>query len=604
MRSTMITFSILPAILIAGLVPGCTAASPGDRGEETDDLVGAQQESLVGSYAVKAGTSPYGFVDDLVGISFAPNGQFFGRIAAGCDSVEGRVWGRISGSYASLPSGRVALTTDLGALGSLPAACKASLGNRFGGTFEVTAGSAEIRLEKKVDAWNSVRYQLRRVDSYCTQAADCGPLGLAHDACDGGFSCGADTARCSYACAPVVAPGSLRIRVPSPLPADGVTSVPVFVDTTDPALEKAAFVLSLSRPNAGKLSTTSVRIGASGWRQGFWAGTAATSYLMPCDVSTDASCLGAATISVALEGQSTSLAEVALELVAPTEELLGTACLGGGNVLDTEFIAPVGLDKIGVVHTTEVLGRSSGHAYRNDYVDGSVSTLDLSFNGTNTLADVELSGPTLAIGTHPVTAAGGSSAGFGISVAVDSHTLPASASGRARIVELAYVDPNASLSEGAEIARATVAWEVEGLLGTKPVTLRGCAHYDRLAPPYGCGDGVVDPGEECDDGNADPTDGCLPSCKLAQCGDGIVRSGVEQCDDGNTQGQDGCSATCTAEGPPATWSCDPSYYDEGGHPSAYCDCGCGAPDPDCARSLPVYGCDLGQSCNASGECQG
>ena len=46
-------------------------------------------------------------------------------------------------------------------------------------------------------------------------------------------------------------------------------------------------------------------------------------------------------------------------------------------------------------------------------------------------------------------------------------------------------------------------------------------------PQCGCGNGQPGFGEECDDGNADPNDGCLPTCKLASCGDGFVRTGVE-----------------------------------------------------------------------------
>ena len=46
-----------------------------------------------------------------------------------------------------------------------------------------------------------------------------------------------------------------------------------------------------------------------------------------------------------------------------------------------------------------------------------------------------------------------------------------------------------------------------------------------------CGDGVVGPGEGCDDGNDDPTDGCK-QCQPASCGDGVVQAG-ERCDDGN-----------------------------------------------------------------------
>jgi cysteine-rich repeat protein len=63
-----------------------------------------------------------------------------------------------------------------------------------------------------------------------------------------------------------------------------------------------------------------------------------------------------------------------------------------------------------------------------------------------------------------------------------------------------------------------------------------------------CGDGLVYAGMEgCDDGNAEDTDDCLPTCVPASCGDGAVHAGLEQCDDGNGVGNDGCSATCLAE---------------------------------------------------------
>jgi cysteine-rich repeat protein len=65
-------------------------------------------------------------------------------------------------------------------------------------------------------------------------------------------------------------------------------------------------------------------------------------------------------------------------------------------------------------------------------------------------------------------------------------------------------------------------------------------------PGLGCGDGVVDPGEQCDDGNDDTTDACV-ECQLSYCGDGFVQSGVEQCDDGNDVDTDDCLPVfCTA----------------------------------------------------------
>ncbi|OWK64278.1 Acetylcholinesterase collagenic tail peptide [Lonchura striata] len=44
-----------------------------------------------------------------------------------------------------------------------------------------------------------------------------------------------------------------------------------------------------------------------------------------------------------------------------------------------------------------------------------------------------------------------------------------------------------------------------------------------------CGDGVVQDGEECDDGNAVVTDDCI-RCRRAYCGDGYKHEGVEDCD--------------------------------------------------------------------------
>ena len=64
-----------------------------------------------------------------------------------------------------------------------------------------------------------------------------------------------------------------------------------------------------------------------------------------------------------------------------------------------------------------------------------------------------------------------------------------------------------------------------------------------------CGDGTVDPGEVCDDGNTVGGDGCRSNCTLELCGDGINDPG-EQCDDGNTVNGDGCDAACRIEPDP------------------------------------------------------
>lgn len=55
-----------------------------------------------------------------------------------------------------------------------------------------------------------------------------------------------------------------------------------------------------------------------------------------------------------------------------------------------------------------------------------------------------------------------------------------------------------------------------------------------------CGDGIVGPGEQCDLGSKNSDTGaCLKNCMIAVCGDGKVRDGVEECDGGP-----GCSSIC------------------------------------------------------------
>lgn len=79
------------------------------------------------------------------------------------------------------------------------------------------------------------------------------------------------------------------------------------------------------------------------------------------------------------------------------------------------------------------------------------------------------------------------------------------------------------------------------------LALFGCGGNDERAvdafvppdvPAPMCGDGAIDPGEDCDDGNTVDGDACPADC-LARCGDGVVTA-PESCDDGNEQPGDGC----------------------------------------------------------------
>lgn len=134
---------------------------------------------------------------------------------------------------------------------------------------------------------------------------------------------------------------------------------------------------------------------------------------------------------------------------------------------------------------------------------------------------------------------------------------------------------------------------------TEPVT-PGVERVER------CGDGLTQPGESCDDGNADDGDWCLSSCDLARCGDGVVWRERELCDPGDAVDagalDDGglfCTTTCTV----------PTCGDARVEGLERCDDGNGDDTDDCtARCLPnvcgdgllhrgVEACDDGNTVN-------
>ncbi len=64
-----------------------------------------------------------------------------------------------------------------------------------------------------------------------------------------------------------------------------------------------------------------------------------------------------------------------------------------------------------------------------------------------------------------------------------------------------------------------------------------------------CGDELVEGDEECDDGNNEDDDGCMSDCTIGPfCGNGRVE-GNEKCDDGNNEDADGCESDCQPSEP-------------------------------------------------------
>lgn len=122
--------------------------------------------------------------------------------------------------------------------------------------------------------------------------------------------------------------------------------------------------------------------------------------------------------------------------------------------------------------------------------------------------------------------------------------------------------------------------------------------------PSSCGNGVVDAGETCDDGNHVAGDGCSALCKTEftyacntpgqpctpVCGDGI-KTRSEECDDGNGNDGDGCTANCTIE---PGFNCNFANVLDFGSTCVAIVCGDGQVD------VPVEGCDDGNAADNDG----
>jgi cysteine-rich repeat protein len=61
-----------------------------------------------------------------------------------------------------------------------------------------------------------------------------------------------------------------------------------------------------------------------------------------------------------------------------------------------------------------------------------------------------------------------------------------------------------------------------------------------------CSNGTITPPETCDDSNLVSGDGCDANCRTTGCGNGLI-FGTETCDDGNTSDNDSCPSDCIVD---------------------------------------------------------
>src|SRR4029078_5146028 len=97
------------------------------------------------------------------------------------------------------------------------------------------------------------------------------------------------------------------------------------------------------------------------------------------------------------------------------------------------------------------------------------------------------------------------------------------------------------------LSRFSTKAVLSALFLTTALGLTGC--NPGTDPQPVCGNGLLEAGEQCDDGANVDGDGCSATCEEEEqdeCGDATLNPG-EGCDDGNTISGDGCSSSCSIE---------------------------------------------------------
>ncbi|MFN8545953.1 MAG: hypothetical protein U0807_17355 [Candidatus Binatia bacterium] len=202
-------------------------------------------------------------------------------------------------------------------------------------------------------------------------------------------------------------------------------------------------------------------------------------------------------------------------------DVSGGSCGDGSVSLDANGTVSVG---------GEINGDAAGSGQAADI---SIGAEQVSVGAVDVHADTGMSGRILLRGCSVTIPAGASVSAQGPD---GRNSLRASGlltvagsvrAGGANVVE--YRSQAPSIAGGSMVPAPTLTQD-----GTLPVCRSGV-----------CGDGTLDPGEACDDGDSTSCDGCSASCRVEGCGNGVVEC-TEQCDLGGQNGVpgSGCDAFC------------------------------------------------------------
>ncbi len=190
-----------------------------------------------------------------------------------------------------------------------------------------------------------------------------------------------------------------------------------------------------------------------------------------------------------------------------------------------------------------------------------------------------------------------------------------STTGASSTTETGASASSASTSSGAPTSGSSTASNTDSTStttsGDSTETGNTESSTETSGPEDPCGNGILDPGEECDLGPENSNEGeCSKACKLAICGDHITQEG-EECDEGEDNHPNkyaGCTPECTFGpfcGDGATQKpfeqCDPNDPMLGGDPTI-CD-SCMWAGKRIFVSSTTFNGDLGGLDGADASCQ-